>query len=274
MLRLNLYIKVYSSYVSAIELNKYILTIVTAVHNNLSGLEKIYNDLYPLLNGKLQWVIKDSGYSQGIIEWHKILNKKDITLLSSNDFGIYDALNTALKHVHADHYLVIGSDDRVIGNHLLFFLDFLENGKYLNVDLISFPVQIGNKYYGHRAYIPLSWSISSLIASHSCGLVIKLSVHNKLGLYSTKYRILSDSLLILRAYKAGCKLHYENFPIGIFSIDGISSRLTIQRAKEAFKYNLEAGSPFLLQLLFFSVRILFFIIKSLICAIKHAMNKL
>ena len=83
-------------------MNKYTLTIVTPVHNNLSGLETIFNDLVPLLNGKLQWVIKDSGFSQGILEWHKKLNNKDIILLDSNDFGIYDALNTALRHVHAD----------------------------------------------------------------------------------------------------------------------------------------------------------------------------
>jgi glycosyltransferase involved in cell wall biosynthesis len=241
---------------------KYSLTIITVVHNNLSGLHELYKDLFPLFDGSLQWIIKDSGYCDGVVEWVNSLSEKSIILIVGKDDGIYDALNKSITYVNSHYYMVVGSDDRVITNRLKYFLTALNGHKYSAYDFISFPVKIQGKIFNRRTYIPISWSISSLIASHSCGLVISLSIHDKLGMYSTKYKILADSLLILGAYNQGCKFYYENFPIGNFGIDGVSSRLSIQRAKESFKYQLEAGSPFFLQLLFFSIRLLFFKIKS------------
>jgi glycosyltransferase involved in cell wall biosynthesis len=245
-------------------MSKYYLTIVTVVHNNLDGLISIYNDLYILFDGRLQWVIKDSGFSDGIIDWFNSLNNPYVELIVGIDSGIYDALNITLDYVMSDYYLVIGSDDRIIPSNLIEIVSALEVGRYQNFDFICFPVMIGGTVFNRKTCIPISWSISSLVSSHSCGLIIKKSIHGRLGLYSTEYKILSDSLFILLAHKGLFNFYYEKLPIGIFGTDGISSTLSSTRAKESFKLQLEAGSSFFLQLVFYMMRIFLLKIKILI----------
>jgi glycosyltransferase involved in cell wall biosynthesis len=242
-----------------------LLSIVTPVHDNLSGIKNIYHDLCQLIccNNGLIWIIKDSGSSTEIIKWHKAVNKSNIILISNKDFGIYDAINLAIKHSPSKYYLVVGSDDRIYNKNINLLLSNLTDNKYRDFDMISFPVIVSGILRRRRRYIPLSWSISSLISSHSCGLIIKKSLHDKIGYYSLDYAILSDSLLILKFHYLGLNIYYENFPIGIFNADGISSSLSFKRAIESYKYQVECGSSKYLQLIYYSIRIFYLKFKKI-----------
>lgn len=239
------------------------------MHDNTEGLELIYKEIVSILSSELQWIIKDSGYSTTVIDWYKLKSNNNIKLIVSKDSGIYDALNTAIKYVNSNYYLVLGSDDLIISNGIKDLLFNLKLNKYKNYDFISFPVLKKNQVYDRRNYIPVSWSVSSIVVSHSCGLVINKSVHSMIGLYSTKYKILSDSLLILKAYKLKCNFYHENFVIGSFCTEGISSNLTVLRSIEAFKIQIESGSLPLLQIIFIIIRIFCLNLKKLQFLIRN-----
>jgi len=238
------------------------LTIITVCHNNHNGLLSIYSQISHILNEDIKWIIKDSGYCINTKLWSRSIGNKYIKIIIGKDTGIYNALNIAIKETKSEFYLVIGSDDTVFSDALSQIQEYYNNKKFNKFDIVTFPVIINNQVYTPSKYRPESFSISSLISSHSVGTIIRTNLHVKIGFYDEAFKILSDSYLLRLASLNNYKFLFINSPVmGIFSTNGISSKENFLKAKEAFRYNLMCGSSTTIQFVYYCLRLLNIYIK-------------
>lgn len=222
------------------------LTIITASHRNLVGLQRLASEILPVLSSQIAWIIKDSGHCGDSARWAVEVEQPGFRFDTAPDLGIYDALNqaVAVASVHGGYYLVAGSDDHLDGEALtrlgskLAGADGAQSG-----DIITFPVATPKGVRRRKRFLPLWVSSSGLTSSHSIGTVIRCSLHDRLGPYDTTYRILADSLFLRLAYQRGAVFEHCDVPIlGTFNLDGVSSRDHGRRLIETYSYLCQTGS--------------------------------
>ena len=235
------------------------LSIITVVDNSFNNLHTLSENIKPILeNDQIEWVIKDSGRCKKTLRWGNKNKNKNLIFISSKDSGIYDALNLAIIESKGLYYLVVGSDDLLIKENIFRLLEKIDS--FTNFDVISFPVMTIKGLVRVNKYLPISVNIKSLIASHSVGTLIKKNVHFKYGFYKPHYKILADSYFI-SLIKKNKILQLENIHLGTFSLNGISSKINIERIHEAFKYNINLNHNFFLQCVIVIVRYIILMTK-------------
>ncbi len=217
------------------------MTVITASHSNLDGLKELYDCLKPHLSANLVWRIQDTGKCVDTGLFFKRLENKFVFFDNSGDTGIYNALNIALKNV-GQYYLVCGSDD-TLSDALFVFLAELSSLDYGNLpDLIALSVNVEGKVKAPGKFYWMSVSLRGYIATHSVGTIIRSTLHDKVGMYSENYKILSDSLFLSKCYQIGCKREvFSQIIAGKFGTQGVSSTEINLRAQEAYRYHLELG---------------------------------
>lgn len=231
------------------------LTVITPVHRNLDGLINLYEKFRQLKDCRFFWIIKDSAKCNETKKWLMNLKEGNIAFYSESDCGIYPAINFALTKCSTPFYMVVGSDDDIFLESFYRLLDGLSCGCYDNYDIITFPVFFGSKLLFPNKYLPISFSVGSLITQHSVGTVLRKSVHEKFSFYDEYYNILADSAFIKQAFIGGAKFHYDSKIItGIFSTGGVSTINHLDRILEAFRYNFLSNSSFKVQFLFLFLR--------------------
>jgi glycosyltransferase involved in cell wall biosynthesis len=230
------------------------LSIITVVDRNLKGLIEIYNQIETTLSTEIEWVIKDSSRCDATRRWGESVSSSNLRFISSTDSGIYEALNQAISNSTGEFYVTLGADDSLFSKSLSLFLE--DYNKLSFFDILVFPVIVNKKVHFVSKYCPTFLSAASLVSSHSVGTFIKKSIHQKIGLYDQSYKILADSLFLTKAFKSNFKFCYiKSEPIGEFGIEGISSTNFQTRFYEAYRYQLELGSPAPLQIILFALRV-------------------
>lgn len=227
------------------------ITIITAAHKSYESLVASYDDILPWLDRGFYWIIKDSGHCSRTVNFFATKKHDHIKFISNSDNGIYDALNVSVLNVSTQYYIVKGDSD-IIYYQLLY--DFFK-GNNLSYDIYFFNVKFKDRIVTANPYIPRFVSLAGYMPSHSCATLIKVSLHNKLGLYSTEFKILSDMFFVSKAIGSGCKYKFVNECLGEFMVDGISSTNILQRIKEAYTINRLLGFNRLIQSLLFLLRI-------------------
>jgi glycosyltransferase involved in cell wall biosynthesis len=223
------------------------------------GLINLYKQIEPVLCEAVTWTIKDSGACVLTGEWGKTLNNSNIKFITGLDDGIYNALNIALEECKSDFYLVVGADDSINSISIIEIKRLLLSGALEYIDIASFPILIQGAVFIKKRFYPTFISISGLISSHSVGTLIRRSLHDYIGLYNERYKILADALFIRKAYQYGAKFGYYKYPvIGTFSTSGISSTEHANRILEAYSYNVACGDSKLLQAILMFLRVIKF----------------
>ena len=231
------------------------LSLVTAVNQDLEGLQRLYQRLEHLLSAEVEWVIKDSGRCEATRIWGESIKSENLKFICSPDTGIYDALNQALYLADGEFYVVFGSDDDIYSEGIAYFLaqyaDFSEYG------VVVFPVVVNDRILMVKRFCPLFLSTSGIVTSHSVGTIIRRAIHESVGMYDTSYRILSDSLFLTRCIQYKFRFYYlKEVSFGQFCTQGISSTNHKVRILEAYRYNRSCGSSVPTQSLFFLLRVL------------------
>jgi len=128
------------------------------------------------------------------------LNHKNLKIIKGKKNGIYSSFNSAIKLVDTSHYIIIGDDDKFIGN----IEDFtLINRAVQSNNLIYLPVKKGKKVYSY--FKKQNWNKLMIghFPSHSGGIIIPKKAHEILGFYETeKFRLCSDILFIRRILRS------------------------------------------------------------------------
>ena len=117
------------------------ISIITATFNAANHLPQLIDSLQSQTNKNFEWVIADGGSTDATLDILQSIKNLNIVLSSQVDFGIYDALNRAVKLSTSDYYVVIGADD-------VFKPDAIENFSN-EIDgisaVITSPILIKNK---------------------------------------------------------------------------------------------------------------------------------
>ena len=114
-----------------------------------------------------------------------------------------------------------------------------------------------------KPYKKFGWllGLRGVCSSHSVGTLIKLSLHDKHGLYNTNFKICADQLFIKNAIYSGAKVRYLNHLSGIFDDSGFSSRNYLDHLEEQFNIQVLTENFYIIQKLVFYIKKVKFFIK-------------
>ena len=94
-------------------------SIITVTYNSFKTLKDSYYSLSNQSFTKWEWVVQDGGSSDGTIEWLNSISDSRVKWISEPDYGIYDALNKALKRANGEWIGLLHSDDFYPNNNIL-----------------------------------------------------------------------------------------------------------------------------------------------------------
>ena len=230
------------------------LSIITATFNTGDCLPRLIDSLMSQSDPDFEWIVADGGSTD---ETHALVRDAAKTLNvkvdSRPDFGIYDALNRAVKMAGGDYYVVIGADDE-------FFPNAVEQYKAAcistDADFVTARVEVNGCVCGVRSkrwewlYGPFAH-----VGCHAVGLAIRRSLHERFGYYSRSFPIAADQLFILESLHGGATVSEQLFVAGKYYRGGASGQDILGTLVEGFRVQVRVGHGMLLQLLLFVVRV-------------------
>ncbi len=228
------------------------LSIITPTFNSIKYLPNLVNSLRLQDDPDFEWIICDGLSNDGTLEYVKSLTNFNLTVISSHDFGIYDALNQGISQCASDYYLFVGSDDFLYPNAIA---NYKQECNGIN-DIITAPIMIGNKTVYPQKKLQWFYGQHTHISGFSVGCVIRKKLHETFGYYSNKYPIAADQYFILSIIRSNCNLKEINAPAGRFNLNGLSSNDILGSITEFFRIQVRLGSNIELQLLIAMIRIL------------------
>lgn len=232
------------------------ISIVTVTYNAAAVLPGLIQSLRAQVDNDFEWVVADGGSTDGTVELLRGVTDIPMTWQSEPDFGIYDAINKAVKLCQGEFYLVAGADDvldpMAIANYKTLILSS-------GADIVTAPVQhAGLGLIGPPKGGGWLRGASAFITWHSVGTVYRKSLHEKerIGFYSRAHPIAADSLFTKRAAAAGAHIVVGDFVAGHIGGDGVSSANVAGALTDLFRVQLETESAKGLQVLLFIGRLI------------------
>lgn len=213
-------------------MNKYILSIVTVVFNDVHNIEKTLESILKIKNPNIQYIVIDGLSSDGTIDIIKnYLSIIDI-LISEKDNGIYDAMNKGLGIATGDSIIFMNGGD-------VFVNDFDPVKSILKFDYKK-CILIGQSYQTFKTDIYLRTSIEKsniLLANpaHQAIFVPKI-IYSKFS-YNTNLKIAADYYWIQNCLKGNCVILINDI-VSVFSLGGKSSSKYL---KDIYLMNKEMG---------------------------------
>lgn len=229
------------------------ISVVTATYNAASHLPRLIRSLRNQTDKDFQWVVTDGASSDGTLELLRSIDDIDILVSSQADFGIYDALNRAVRLSSGDYYIVAGADDCFDDDAIANFRHAIENS---GADIVAARARYGDKCM--KVKHGPSWLFAgfSFIAAHTLASAIRKELHLKYGYYSRLYPIAADQHFVIRACLGGASRVEAAFEAGEIGRGGVSSTDRIGNATEIFRVQVVAGRSVLVQFLLFALRLL------------------
>jgi glycosyltransferase involved in cell wall biosynthesis len=224
------------------------VSVITATYNSAAVLPRLIASLAAQTDQHFEWVISDGGSTDGTLELLEQARHQFRSLIvdSRPDFGIYDALNRGVRRSSSDYYLVLGSDDELVPDAIETFKSLRDAS---GADFVSCRYHVGALLARARApRWEFLYGLNAHVTGHSVGLLIRKSLHEKVGDYARTYPIAADQLFVLSAIRAGATVKLSDAIVGRFSIDGVSSSDTAGLVTEIFRINVRLGHNFFLQL--------------------------
>lgn len=222
------------------------ITVITSTLNCENNIIRLAESLENQTDKDFIWFVVDglsTDSTMSIVDKAKV-NK---IVISETDFGVYDALNKALKKIETDYYIVCGSDDILFPNAIADFKSVCNN-----YDIVSCPVMMNGKIATPRN-VPKRIALQmSLISAHAVGTCIKLSLHKELGYYDKRYWMVADAHFIMKAYQANKKFGYLDKIVGEYGTEGESSQYFVSALTGSLRIEIEdlKWNPFISLLIF------------------------
>ncbi|CAE6915974.1 Glyco_trans_2-like domain-containing protein [Ectopseudomonas oleovorans] len=230
------------------------LSVVTATYNAVEVLPRLLASLRSQTDLDFEWVVVDAVSTDGTVELLESVRDLRLVYRSEPDFGIYDALNKAVKLCSGEYYLVVGADDALtpdaIANYRLWAA---KSGADIVTAAVSIGAAVKEKPFGR------SWLRGQMafVTAHAVGSIYKKALHERpgIGFYSRLYPIAADQLFILRTMKQGGRVCVADFCAGNFAEGGISSTDVLGALTEFFRIQMQFEWP-PTQILLFILRLL------------------
>lgn len=192
------------------------ISIITATYNAAKHLPGLIGSLQNQTDQDFEWVVADGASTDGTLTLLKEAQTRFRVVVDSRpDFGIYDALNRAVKMASGDYYLVLGADDRLEPDAVKNYRAAAANA---GADFVTAKIRVGARIMGPRRprwewlYGPFAH-----VSGHAVGLLMRRALHERYGFYSPRFPIAADQLFILRAVHGGARVAEADFVAGEFN---------------------------------------------------------
>jgi glycosyltransferase involved in cell wall biosynthesis len=230
-----------------------IISIITATFNAAKDLPRLIESLHSQTNKNFEWVVADGASNDETLVLLKQVKGFDVIVDSRCDFGIYDAMNRAIKLSSGMYYLVVGADDFLYENAIDDYAKSVKNNKY---DVVCGGVRFNN-IIRSGIHVKRKWlGASHVVTAHSVGMLIKKTLHEKVGLYSNQYPQCADGLFIKKIFNLKELEYYElDNLVGEFSTNGTSNSNTLRGLCEGFMIQVETERRVLPQMILFWLRV-------------------
>ena len=225
-----------------------LITIITATYNSGKLIHILANSLVAQSDHDFEWVVADGRSTDNTIDVLKAYAKLNILILQKEDFGIYDAINGAIKKCAGKYYIVAGSDD-------YFHSDAIANFKReiaaSCADMVTSRLNFCGTERGVLGGDPAINRQFAFVSGHAVSTAFRTDLHKKFGYYSNNFPIAADQDFILKAAHAGATIHRADFVSGSFEPGGISGRDFLGTLTESFRIQVKYHNKFQQMALFF-----------------------
>lgn len=229
------------------------ISIITAVFNSSGRLPRLIESLRNQTDKDFEWIVADGASLDGTVDLLNSITDLKVKVTSQPDFGIYDALNRAIKIASGEYYIIAGDDDFFYENAIAIFREkILKSG----CEIVSACAMYKNKKLRASKWPSSIFCQSSYISAHTLATAFKKNLHDKYGFYTKQYPIAADQFFVLTVCLDGVSRLNSNVVIGEIGHAGISSRDRIGNATEVFRVQLSLGKSFALQLLLLFLRLI------------------
>jgi len=222
------------------------ISVITATLNSAPVLPRLVASLQAQTDHDFEWVVADGASTD---ETLAILaaTKASLNVLvdSRMDFGIYDALNRAVRLASGDYYLVLGADDIVFPDAIARFRAAVRES---SADLVTAKVMCDGQAVGPRQSWGWLHGAFAEVGCHAVGTLIRKQLHDRVGYYSRAFPIAADQLFLKLALRNGARVCREHFVAGEFDSGGTSGADVLGSLCEGFRIQVRTGENLFLQL--------------------------
>jgi glycosyltransferase involved in cell wall biosynthesis len=230
------------------------ISVVTATFNVASLLPTLVESLRLQSDNRFEWVVADGGSIDGTLEILKSASDLNVVMSVQPDFGIYDALNRALRMASGDYYVVLGADDTLAPDAIA---NYRKAAEETGADMVFARVQAGNQVRTPGAGKPWLRGHKAYVAEHAVATLIRRSLHDCFKYYSRRFPIAADQFFLKTACSSPqVKLASASFVAGNYAVDGVSGADTAGALTEFFRVQLETESCRVLQCALFVLRLM------------------
>ena len=224
------------------------ISVITATYNVADILPNLIACLRSQTEAEFEWVVADGGSNDGTLDLLEDIDDLNLVISSQPDFGIYDALNRAIRLSSGDYYLVLGADDIIFENAIRDFTTAISDGSY---DMITAKIITGDQIRQPNGGSMILNRHHTFLTAHAVGTVFRKDLHETHGYYSNKYPIAADLHFMLSALKGGASVKEIDDLVGEFSLGGVSATDALGYLTETMRVQMEFESKPLIVLLYF-----------------------
>ena len=230
------------------------IAIITATYNAAGKLPGLIASLRAQSDKSFEFIVIDGASNDGTREIIEAAADVVTVFLSEPDYGIYDALNKAIRLAASEYYIVAGADDTFATGAVAIYRGA---ARMTRADILVAGVMVGENirrgYHPKRAWL----GHPSMVSSHSIGMMFRAELHQKFGEYSLRYPLLADGYFIKQACKApGVIIVEVDFIAGRFGLDGQSNSNLEASLCELWQIQVATNESRCVQLLLFIARLL------------------
>jgi glycosyltransferase involved in cell wall biosynthesis len=212
-----------------------LFSIITAVLNNGSEINKVLESVGSQTFGDLEHIVIDGGSADATPHILKQYESKfRLRWLSEPDSGIAEAMNKGVHMAAGVYSIFIHSDDTFIDSTVLETVAIdLVTEQY---DICCFPILFKHPRKGiiKSSPIKLPWYHRFRNTIRHQGCFVHRRLHERIGGYNHRFSIVMDYDFFYRALQARASIQYFSRPLALMGGEGVSSdpRFLLKRLQE------------------------------------------
>jgi glycosyltransferase involved in cell wall biosynthesis len=229
------------------------ISVITATRNVESTIARLHASLAAQTYQNFEWVVVDGLSTDSTVSLLEGLTGHSpwLRYLSEPDFGVYDALNKAIRMSTGDYYVVAGADDEFAPDALSNYASWCNREH--DPDIVLAKVikrgRLAGGFHPERAWISHPKVFGG---SHSVGMLFKTSLHDSFGYYSRRFPLLADGYFLKTLlHSRAVRFVQADFVAGTFADGGLSAVNKLQVLAETWQIQMLTERSPLLQVLLF-----------------------
>ena len=142
------------------------ISIITATFNAGDQLPTLIDSLRAQSDRNFEWIVVDGASTDATIDLLEASGDIVSTWISEPDFGIYDALNKAIRLSTGEYYLVLGADDRLLPDAIA---QYRHHATLSGADLVTASILLDGRVSAGK--LGRSWwnGMFAYVSGHSVG---------------------------------------------------------------------------------------------------------